>query len=642
MLSRFPALLVVIACSFTYSVFGQSEINAYTDRSQFVSAIDDQKVVDFEGIAANSGFVHFKREGRFVVSGIEFRPGGGSRFGPGAVIIVGPWYQGGPIYETTTGAKMHWSPPNQPGNAYMDITLPSGTTAVGADLWTAQPYTSPVEVTVNTSDGGSRTVTINAPARPAPAFVGFTSNSSITSLRLTPAKGQTALIIDNFTLGRNNDTAPKQPADQTRTEVPTSDVRRPTTSQPPAGRDRQAMPRPRDGSPAGDATGTIAYVRNSTEIRLISPDGTNDRRLWTHPDLREALGLYEIAWRPDGSELAFSSSHAAAASFYHADIYAIRPDGAGLRKLTNAPDHNELARFRKGTVTVNVRNSQAASTTPGTFIVYVAGADEPQQVTIPAGTSKTLVFKSVADLGPHPQPVVAMFAKSRWFTAGVDVQAGRNVTVPIFNISGEGVELFGAFRPVWRSDGARVSYRSGLCIVSSVPSKPTPGVYSFDPLFGGKHPLGSCTWDWGPTPETAKQVIYSENGSGGSSIYRISEGGTHPGTKLTEYSNLDYQLLHDLRWLPDASGFLYSNLTLMRDSANIFRYDFATKRVTQVTDLKNEFARAFSVSPDGRSVVFERCKARDDDKSCDVWIAGAEGGGMRLLVKNGLTPSWGK
>ena len=34
------------------------------------------------------------------------------------------------------------------------------------------------------------------------------------------------------------------------------------------------------------AGSTIAYVRKSMEIRTISPDGSGDRRLWTHPDLK--------------------------------------------------------------------------------------------------------------------------------------------------------------------------------------------------------------------------------------------------------------------------------------------------------------------------------------------------------------------
>ncbi|HET6892585.1 MAG TPA: hypothetical protein VFH31_15885 [Pyrinomonadaceae bacterium] len=104
------------------------------------------------------------------------------------------------------------------------------------------------------------------------------------------------------------------------------------------------------------AGGTIAYVRGSTEIRLINADGTNDRRLWTHPDAKKELGIYGVAWRPDGRELAFSSGHAAASSLYHSDLYAIRPDGTGFRKLTNSPDRAEFARYPKGSVSVTLRN----------------------------------------------------------------------------------------------------------------------------------------------------------------------------------------------------------------------------------------------------------------------------------------------
>jgi hypothetical protein len=139
----------------------------------------------------------------------------------------------------------------------------------------------------------------------------------------------------------------------------------------------------------------------------------------------------------------------------------------------------------------------------------VAGADEPQQIILPPGGSKTLVFKSVADFGNHPQPVVAMFGKYRWFVPGVDVHAGRNVTAPTFNITGKGYDLLGAFRPVWRNDGSKISYRSGLCVVSSIARKTIPGEYTFNPFFGGKNPMGTCTWDWGSTASTANQVIYN-------------------------------------------------------------------------------------------------------------------------------------
>ncbi|MFL6228377.1 MAG: hypothetical protein ACJ741_06325 [Pyrinomonadaceae bacterium] len=392
------------------------------------------------------------------------------------------------------------------------------------------------------------------------------------------------------------------------------------------------------------ARGTIAYVRGGTEIRLIDADGANDRRLWTHPDARKELGIGYVAWRPDGKELVFSSSHAAAASLYAADLYAVRPDGTSLRKLTNAPDRSEYARYPKGTVSVTLRNDQPAyqqaQASAGVFIVYVAGAAMPQQITLPPGATKTVVFDNVADFGNTAQAVVAIWGSYRWFTPGVDVRAGTTVKAPVFSITGDGIEYFGAYRPVWRSDGSRVSYRNGTCTLNSVPVNPVPGEYVYNPLFAGKNPLGTCNWDWGPTPATANQIIYTENASGDSAVFRITEGAAPPGAKLAPYSDIEYQILYDLRWLPDASGFLFSNVTLMRDSANIFRYDFATRKVMQVTHLENEFARRFSISPDGQWIVFERAKTTDDDAETDLWITGLDGSAPRLLARGGASPSW--
>ena len=198
-------------------------------------------------------------------------------------------------------------------------------------------------------------------------------------------------------------------------------------------------------STGANGGGTIAYVRGGTEIRLIEADGSNDRRLWTHPDAKKELGIFDVAWRPDGKELAFSSGHAAVSSLYHADIYAIHPDGSGFRKITNPPDRAEFARYPKGAVSVTVRNDQStyrqSEASAGVFIVYVAGADEPQQITLPPGSAKTLLFKNVADFGNMAQAVVAMWGKHRWFTPGLDVRAGTTAKSPVFSITGDGIDL---------------------------------------------------------------------------------------------------------------------------------------------------------------------------------------------------------
>ncbi len=391
--------------------------------------------------------------------------------------------------------------------------------------------------------------------------------------------------------------------------------------------------------------GNIAYVRDEKEIRVIQADGSGDHQLWTHKDAQPYSGIGDLAWSPDGKTLAFSSGHASAISLFHSDIYIIKPDGSGFRKLSNPPEQSQYSKYPKGKLVVTVRNDsysfQASNATAGSFFVYVAGADAPQLVTVPPGTSKAITFNSVADFGTKAQAIVAIYGNYRWFEAGADVQAGKTVKAPDMSISGNGIEYFGAFRPVWRNDGSEISYRTGTCTVDRIPVDPPEGEFYFKAMFSGEAPFGACSWDWGPTPALANQVIYTEN-STESAIFLMTEGGTHPGTKLVNYSDIEYQLLQDLHWLPDGSGFLFSTPDLMRSSSNIFHYDFKTKQTRQLTRFENEFAKKFSVSPDGNWIVYERTKEFDENSPADLWIQTINGSESRLLIKNAHSPSWSR
>ncbi len=398
--------------------------------------------------------------------------------------------------------------------------------------------------------------------------------------------------------------------------------------------------------PAPIPSGTIAYSRDGKEIRLIKPDGSNDHLLFTDSNAHPYLGINDLSWRPDGKELAFSSGHEAAVSVYHADLYLIKPDGSGLRKLTNAPSRKEFNKYPQGSVSLTVRNNQytfqQAQASNGVFTVYIAGADLPQQITCAPGQSKTIVFKNVADFGKKAQAIVATWGKFRWVMPGTDVQAGKTIKAPDLLISGDGIEYLGAYHPVWKNDASALSYRTGACTVNIIPYNAPVGEYYYQPMFGGKAPFGSCFWDWGPTASLMNQVIYTENSGDHSSIYQMKEGGTHPGTYLTDYADIQYQILSDLHWLPDGSGLLYSTIDLFRQKSNIFRYDIRSKKTTQLTNFENEFARTFSISPEGGWIVFERAKEFDDDKPSDLWIQSIDGQHAKLLVKNGRNPSWGK
>ncbi len=78
-----------------------------------------------------------------------------------------------------------------------------------------------------------------------------------------------------------------------------------------------------------------------------------------------------------------------------------------------------------------------------------------------------------------------------------------------------------------------------------------------------------------------------------------------------------------------------------------------TKKITQITNLKQGYARGFTISPDGQWIVYKRGQiAEGDDEnslfeltdlsSIDLWKIKKDGSGEPLLVKNGTSPSWSR
>jgi hypothetical protein len=380
----------------------------------------------------------------------------------------------------------------------------------------------------------------------------------------------------------------------------------------------------------------IAYVRGS-EIRLVELDGSNDRVIWATPRPELHYTVSGLAWRPNGTEIAFSSNHEQAVSFNDRDIYAVRPDGSGLRKITNGPTHDRLASYPQGTVTVTVTNLSGDA---GPYILYVLGAQEPQSALIAPGDSKTLTFPNVADFGDGVQPAVAIFGAFRWFgAAGADVRAGATADAGTLSItSSGGIENLGAVGPGWRSDGTKLAFLdSPACILEQVPADPPPG-FSFDPLLD-PNLFTPCAFDWAPAAVGVDQLLVAltdfDAGEGG--IFRVAEGSTSKGQPLVTYP--DYEQLTDLRWLPDGSGFLFAKRTdLFDESVNLFEHVIASGETRQVTTFAGENVRAFGISPDGQSVVFERAPALDGP--ADIGVMRRDGSDARLLVHDGTSPAW--
>ncbi len=389
-------------------------------------------------------------------------------------------------------------------------------------------------------------------------------------------------------------------------------------------------------APAAPAsiTGTIAFLTGS-EIHLIEMDGSNDRLVWSVPDPQYNT-ITNLAWRPDATEIAFASDHEQTKSRFESDLYAIRPDGSGLRKLTNLQSATALSSYPKGNVTLNIGNGTADA---GPFIIYIHGAAVAQSVNIPPGTVKVVTFNDVADFGNVGQSVVAIDGVFRWvMPSGVDVQAGTTVNRS-WTMSGAGYRNFGAYNPTWRSDGSKVGFMFGGCVaLYQVPADPPIGIAE-SPLLNTTSAPPPCLLDWSPQASSADQILYGVFGSpGDDGVWQVSEGSSVAGTQVYSYTTPD--LLYGLTWLPDASGFLFAQTTNFDANSNIYAYDFAAGTVTALTQFATEFAGHMSVSPDGQWIVFER--AASNTASPDLWLMRRDGSEMRLLVRNAVRPSWSR
>jgi TolB protein len=395
------------------------------------------------------------------------------------------------------------------------------------------------------------------------------------------------------------------------------------------------------------ATGVIAYARADTsdEIRLINADGTGDRRLWAHglADPHEVYGIYNMAWRPDGSELAFASTHENWCSINYSDIFSIRADGSGYRRITQAPACGAFAGYPKGTVQVPVKNVSFLGSS-FTGFVYFQGAPSVQPISLPAGGSTVVTFNDVADFGDDYLQIAAFIdGANRQFVVdtAVDVQAGATVTAGSMPVTPPSNFGFEPRSPTWRSDGASLGYAYGYASLYGITADP-------DPLEFGRRLINPTTGPnfveymaYGPTPARANQILYQGyDVSGGDTIYLVTEGSTSAGERLVNSVSGSFR---GLAWLPDGSGFVYS-LEEYEDyeiaRSNLHEYTFATRQSKRLTNFPSTFAGQMSVSPDGTTIVFEQAASKEGNAPTDLWLVNRDGSNARLLIPNGSAPAW--
>ena len=399
---------------------------------------------------------------------------------------------------------------------------------------------------------------------------------------------------------------------------------------------------------ASTVLGPIAYVRPNSitgdEIHLIEADGTNDRILWETGVSRpaELVDIQQLTWKPDASELAFTSSHEADCSLYQSDVYALRSDGQEYRRVSGPPACGNPDGLPTGTVHVPVENGSYDESGP--FTIYFEGAPGPIEIALAPYQSTVLTFTNVADFGIKNQSAVAIYGDARSFypDAKVDVQPGQTVETGVLVIS-TGFEHYGFQWPSYRLDGTKIASifnKSELYQVDS--ENRVPGVLGS--ILPVTMPVSSDFLTWGPTATRADQFLY-EGWQDSDTIF-LGNASTGSSQLIMTIDPLRIgKSLLGLAWLPDGSGFLYSVSEMVNyvDKADLFVYSFATKQSTRLTNLSYGFIRRITVSPDAQMIAFEYQEYGywyEENPVTDLYVIDLNEAQAYLLAENSRAPAW--
>lgn len=344
-------------------------------------------------------------------------------------------------------------------------------------------------------------------------------------------------------------------------------------------------------------TGEDGYAQT---VNLIEADGSGRKTVWTHPAPGTPRVIYDLAWKPDSTEIAFSSDHEGAYSAFDSDVYGIRPDGTHLRRITNPPSKAELdaGSYSTGTVTGKILNNQG---NVGPFLIYIQGADKALSLDIGEWKDETpFTISDVADLGDNAQYMVFIWGGTgcREYTpTAVTVRPGEVTDMGTISFNGA-CGAYNSNHITWKGDGTEL----GVDIIAPRRFAAAGEAIGRD-LFASS--LTADKPSWSPVDDS---LLYHEKGSSARGIYRTTVGGD-AGNRLIAMGTGDFNV--NMSWLPDGTGFVYTWGMELRQ----FLFDGNTDTVLFALD--NEYPYNPSVSGDGKYVAFER---QGSGVHSNIWV----------------------
>ncbi|MBU1748896.1 MAG: hypothetical protein KKA73_14500, partial [Chloroflexi bacterium] len=303
-------------------------------------------------------------------------------------------------------------------------------------------------------------------------------------------------------------------------------------------------------------SGSIAYIGLDSSgyartVKRINPDGSSPQTLWTHPETGITNKISDVAWKPDASELAFASDHETLYSAFQSDVYGIKSDGSGLRRITNPPSRAELlaGSYATGSVTGKVRNDYGSLTT---LLLYIQGAQEA--VSVPAYSKYDEVSFTVPDVAVLDglQYVVFTWADSGhanckvYAAAVVPMVANQTIDVGTLSFNPATCSKFESEAITWKRDGSEIA----VDVITPRKFQATGQAIGSD-LFSA--PLMANLPAWSPVNDQVLYHYFSLD-AGTRGIYLTTAGGG-TGARLVDDGGA---LWVGLAWLPDGTGFVYT------------------------------------------------------------------------------------